>query len=68
MCSFHFFQAEQAARLKAEKVRLALEKIKEANIKKVGATWYGHKMRKLLYMHIFMGQYYIHGLFCIDSL
>lgn len=29
------FQEEQRARLKAEKIRIALEKIKEAKIKKV---------------------------------
>jgi len=32
-------QEEQKARLKAEKIRIALEKIKEAKIKKVSNIW-----------------------------
>lgn len=32
---FSLFQVEQAARLKAEKIKIALEKMKEASIKKV---------------------------------
>lgn len=35
---FMVSQEEQAAKMKAEKIRVALEKIKEAQIKKVGAT------------------------------
>lgn len=33
--SLILFQGDHAARVKAEKVKLALDKIKEANIKKV---------------------------------
>lgn len=32
------YQEEQAAKLKAERIRVALEKIKEAQVKKVGPT------------------------------
>lgn len=35
VCVFVLAQEEQAAKLKAEKIRVALEKIKEAQVKKV---------------------------------
>lgn len=34
-------QAEQAAQLKAEKIKMALQKLKEASIRKVQFTQYG---------------------------
>lgn len=47
------FQEEQAAKLKAEKIRVALEKIKEAQVKKVGVERL-HNRRRLVIFAAFL--------------
>lgn len=48
MCVFVCVQEEQAAKLKAENIRVALEKIKEAQVKKVSPVTHPQTQRRLM--------------------
>lgn len=63
--SFCVQQEEQAAKLKAEKIRVALEKIKEAQVKKVDNP-HTHTITSDFYIRHAVKSHYLHYAFLLN--